>query len=135
MVTEAEKLISEIKQIKEQYQAEVGSKRKPWPNSIQDRIKALDKMGYRLKAIAHDTGVPYHTILQWRFQANKKLKSSNFQELTVQPKSLVQTATATVPTLPQITSTTVTVTTPLGYRIEGSAESINKILKSNHGRL
>lgn len=38
-------LIEEILSIKEQYQAEVGSKRKPWPKSIKTRVLELDKLG------------------------------------------------------------------------------------------
>jgi hypothetical protein len=65
MVKEAERLIHEIQQIKAQYQMEVGSKRRPWPKSICERIGALENLGIRPKVTAADTGVPYATILQW----------------------------------------------------------------------
>jgi len=85
----------------------------------------LEKLGVQAKSIALDTGIPYHTILQWRFLNRKKSKSSEFHVLAVTDSKLPKPH----PTV------TVTVTTPLGFRIEGSAESVCKILKSNRGNL
>ena len=135
MVQEAERLITEIKQIKEQYQIEVGSKRRPWPRSIRERIELLEKLGVRSKVIAMDTGVPYHTILQWQFLKRKKSKAVGFHQLAVkESKSMVPASAVTVTTGPRAVAT-VTVTTPLGFKIEGPAEAICKILKSNRGSL
>lgn len=135
MVKEAERLIGEIKQIKEQYQVEVGSKRRPWPKSVRERIDALERLGVKAKTIAGDTGVPYHTILQWQFLKRKKSKTNEFHQLTVaEPKSAVLAPTVTVKAETKIFAT-VTVTTPSGFKIEGSTEAICKILKSNRGNL
>lgn len=133
MLTEAERLIGEIRQIKEQYQIEVGSKRRPWLKSIRERIEALERLGVGAKTISFDTGVPYHTILQWQFLKRKKSKTNEFHQLTVaELKPSIPTSTVTVAGTPK-TIATVTVTTPSGFRIEGSAEAICKILKSNRG--
>jgi hypothetical protein len=135
MVKEAEQLISEIKQIKDQYQIEVGSKRRPWPKSIRERIEVLERLGVRAKTIAGDTGVPYPTILQWQFLRRKKLKTNEFHQLIVaKPKPAAPAPTVTVKAEPKFI-TTVTVITPLGFKVEGSAEAICKILKSNRGNL
>lgn len=135
MVKEAERLIGEIHQIKEQYQIEVGSKRRPWPRSIRERIEALERLGIGAKTIAGDTGVPYHTILQWQFLKRKKSKTNAFHQLTVaEPRTSMPTSTVTVKAEPKIIAT-VTVTTPSGFKIEGSTEAICKILKSNRGNL
>jgi hypothetical protein len=135
MVQEAERLINEIRQIKEQYQAEVGSKRRPWPKSIRERIESLEKIGVRSKVIAVDTGVPYHTILQWQFLKRKKSRTEGFHQLALKESiSQIPASTVTVTTGPRIAAT-VTVTTPLGFKIEGSAEAVCKILKSTRGSL
>jgi hypothetical protein len=109
MIQRAEQLIEEIRQISKQYSVEVGSKRRPWPKAIKSRVAELDELGVSRKAIAADTGVPYHTVLQWRYQRNKK-----FHEL-----KLPAVATVTVPQSDEILKNgTVTVTTPDGYRVE-----------------
>lgn len=46
-VEAAEKLIVEIKQLQQQYNYEVGSKGKPWPKSIRDRVFELIDMGFQ----------------------------------------------------------------------------------------
>jgi hypothetical protein len=100
MLERAEILIREICQIREQYQAEVGSRRKPWPKAIRDRILELDDLGLSRKSIVADTGVPYHTILNWRYQSKRR----GFKELSV--------------------SRVGTVTTPKGARIEISGRDV-----------
>jgi hypothetical protein len=135
MIQEAERLIGEINQIKEQYQVEVGSKRRPWPNSIKERIESLEKMGVQAKSIASDTGIPYHTILQWRFLKRKKSKPSEFHALAVTNPKLTKPHPTVTVTAGSQKVVTVTVITPLGFRIEGCTESVCRILKSNRGNL
>jgi hypothetical protein len=115
MIERAEKLISEIQQIKTQYQTEVGSRRKPWPNSIKERVQQLFEMGYTGFSISKDSGIPYYSVLNWKPRA-KKPKSS-FHALTV-------------PTLKNNQLLMVTVQTPKGFHFEGSADSIVVILKN-----
>jgi hypothetical protein len=135
MSSESDRLLAEIKQIKQQYQHEVGSKRRPWPRSIRDRISALEKMGVSPREISDGSGVPYHTILQWKFLKRKLDKNKSFHPMVVNnegdlPVKSPPTVTVKTDLKP---SRTVTVTTPLGFRIEGSAESVCKILKSFRG--
>ena len=126
MIEHAEKLISEIQQIKTQYQTEVGSRRKPWPNSIKERVQQLFEMGYTGFSISKDSGIPYHSVLNWK-PRSKKPKSS-FHALTVVDDKKM--STVTVPTLKNNQMPMVTVQTPKGFRFEGSAESIVVILKN-----
>lgn len=51
-VLEAEKIISEIKQMIVQYRAEVGSERRAWPRSIQMRVFELIEMGFSIQSIS-----------------------------------------------------------------------------------
>ena len=129
MVAEAEKIISEIQQIKEQYQKEVGSKRKPWPRSIAERVEKLFHLGVSGPSISKDCDIPYHTILNWKPRV--KIKSPVFHALTVRPEPQNQMSTVTVGSLKKVDM--VTVFTPRGYRFEGTAESLVVILKSVKG--
>ncbi len=73
----AEQLIEEIISIREQYQAEVGSKRKPWPKSIKTRIRDLDRLGISMQKISNSVKIPYQTIMFWRFASRKALEAKN----------------------------------------------------------
>ena len=111
-------LIQEIIQMTAQYRAEVSSKRKPWPNSIIDRVEELIKMGLSVKKVSDLTGIPYFSILNWRHRTGKKFKR-NFHPVSV-TTSTTKAATVTVPVgadmAPNVA--TVTVTTPDGYQIK-----------------
>lgn len=65
-MNEANKIIEEIQQIKEQYQAEVSNDRKAWPNAIKDRVSKLFSLRMNGKSIAAATDISYYTILGWR---------------------------------------------------------------------
>jgi hypothetical protein len=132
-VESAEKLIAEIKQIQTQYNFEVGSKGKPWPKSIRDRVFSLVDLGFSLKSISNDTGIPYYSILNWRYREREKEKVEQFQELALVPSAVGSVA---VPQSCQTSqqSAAVTVTTPGGYRIEAmDASDVIKILKAMGG--
>ena len=94
---EAEKIISEIQQIKEQYQKEVGSKRKPWPRSIAERVEKLFHLGASGPSISKDCDIPYHTILNWKPRV--KIKNHSFHALTVWPEAQNQLSTVTMGSL------------------------------------
>lgn len=132
-VEAAEKLIIEIKQIRQQYNHEVGSKGKPWPRSIKDRVFQLIEMGFTLQSISDDTEIPYYSILNWRHRGKEKAKLEQFQELAVRS---VATGAATVAESSPIfqKTATVTVTTPGGYRIEAmDVADVLKILRAMSG--
>jgi hypothetical protein len=126
MVEQAEILMNEIRQFREQYVAEVGRGRRTWPRSIKERIHRLDEMGIPAKRISEKTGVGYDTILQWRYKRRSQVKKQ-FHQLEVAPsdlsQALVKVGTVTVPKIKMPTqkilkSVTVTVTTPDGFRLE-----------------
>jgi hypothetical protein len=133
-MNDAERLIEEIRQMREQYAAEVGEGRRAWPKSIKERVFALGDLGMRPKKITAATGVPYETVCQWRYQRNQHLKKFHNLTVTVPAKQLVEKsspATATVTEKVAAENLTVTVTTPDGFLIEGlPAHMVVEILKA-----
>jgi hypothetical protein len=128
MTDQAIQIIGEINQMREQYFAEVGADaRRAWPKSIRERIMALDQMKIARKEISRLTGVPYDTIMQWRYYQNKL--DRGFHALTVQePKDA--TVTVASPSNQNVAiNVTVTVTTPNGYRVEGVVDDVIRVLK------
>jgi hypothetical protein len=115
-MTGIEQTIQEILEIKKQYQAEVGSRRKPWPASIRNRIERLHRLGLKYKEISARIEIPYYSIMNWR---SRERSQDGFRELTVRPapalpvdaRQTVTVATADMPV------GSVTVTTPDGYRV------------------
>ena len=96
MVEHAKQLIHEIQQIKTQSVAEVGKGRRVWPRSIKERTEQLDKMGVPVKAVAAETGIPYETLILWRYSRRRaaaeraefdtNTSKVKFHELKVSPK-------------------------------------------------
>lgn len=118
-MSETNKIIEEIKHIKEQYQAEVGSERKAWPNAIKDRVNKLYTLGMNGKAISAAIDISYYSVLDWRPEGlpdSRGRKASQFHSLPVVKKTKI--GTVTIPTLPAGHKVEmVTVTTPDGYQI------------------
>ena len=90
MKTANEQLIEEIKQLHQQYLAEIGDGgRKPWPKSIKDRVLMLCEQGVPAMEVSQLTGISYHSVLPWRKKAGfvrdkaKGKKRSKFHTLTV----------------------------------------------------
>jgi hypothetical protein len=133
-VKAAENLISEIKQIINQYQIEVGSKGKPWPKSVKERVFRLIEMGFTLQSISDDTGIPYYSILNWRHRGKEKAKVQQFQELALRGNTETGSVAVAESSQGYQKSVTVTVTTPGGYRIEAmDVADVIKILKAMGG--
>ena len=111
-----ENQLQEIRQIMTQYRAEVGSKRRPWPESIKKRVFDLVAAGVTMKLVSEKTEIPYHTIIQWR---QDQMRNGVFHSVSIAgTKAAVPVGTVTVPTVNCNPTGTVTVTTPDGYRIE-----------------
>ncbi len=137
MQDEINKSIGEIRQMREQYAAEVGEGRRVWPKSIKERIIKLGLMGLKPKEITSRTGVPYETVCQWRYSHKENQGKTKFHNLavTVPAKSLVtKNATVTVKSQGSSQNATVTVTTPDGYLIEGlPADLVIEFIRSRVG--
>lgn len=71
-------LITEIRQIHEQYKIEVPKQRRPWPKSIQERILELWHLGMTSHQISLETGLPAQTMYSWK-QRLKKSEPGFFQ--------------------------------------------------------
>lgn len=55
-------IVNQIRQIKEQYEAQVTGKHKQWPKAIKERIRVLAESGMRPRHIAEVTGISFHTV-------------------------------------------------------------------------
>lgn len=137
MREEAQQIISEVIQMRDQYFSEVGADaRRTWPKSIRERVMLLDSMKMGRKEIAELTGVPYDTIIQWRHY-EKKRERRNFHSLEVKTDrsnkkeiSQLPSVLTAPPPKPFVPDVTVTVTSPDGYRIEGPAAGVVKIVRA-----
>lgn len=128
MTDQAIKIISEVNQMREQYFAEVGEdRRRAWPKSIRERILALDQLKIARKEISRLTGVPYETIMQWRYYQNKLERG--FHAIAVAPPKNAPVTVASSPNQKVPSNVTVTVTTPSGYRVEGMVSDVLRVLK------
>jgi transposase-like protein len=135
-----DQIVDQIRQIKNQYEAQVTGKHKQWPRAIKERVVALVEMDLSLSTISERTGISYHTIASWTAQPNR----SKFREMTVaQPtKSVAVTVTSKRPVgrppkklVPvakncNTRNGTVTIMTPGGYLVEGlDAEVLAEFFK------
>lgn len=114
-------LIEEILSMKEQYQIEVGSRRKPWPKSIKSRILELDQLGMPMQKISNAVNIPYQTIMSWRFTSRRGLQlKKDFHSLEVKNPTVTVGEVAVLPKSQKIPQSdpTVTVRTPDGYVLE-----------------
>jgi hypothetical protein len=129
MSDRVQQLTSEIKEIYEQYLAEVGAGGyKVWPKSIRDRVLLLSDLVGSAKKAAGLCDFSVDTIYQWRAEVRK----SHFKSIAVveaKNKSVTVTAPVRAEALEQELGT-VTVTTPGGFRIEGQSDVVLTILKS-----
>ena len=144
MVAQVEILMREISDLRAQYVAEVGKGRRVWPRSIKDRVTALDDLGIPAKQISQQSGVGYATILQWRFKRRRRERPTFHEVAVAEPAStaIAKIDTVTVSTdkikkAPKRTVailSTVTVTTPEGFKIETSdTETAVMLLRSLRG--
>lgn len=83
---EAEQLLSEVRDLFEQYQSEVPKKRKPWPESIKSRIATLWGLGVGNHQIAMEAKVPVQTLYSWR-QRIKKGREPGFTQVALAPRA------------------------------------------------
>ena len=119
-------IVDEIRQISNQYRAEVPSGRKAWPISIKDRVRELKSFGMADTKISSLTGISAQTIWGWKIGKSNQImnpESASFLPVAVKEPSTVTVETQKVSN--QIADrnekfiSTVTVVTPNGYRIEG----------------
>ena len=130
MTSEAEKIISEINQMREQWFTEVeAGARRTWPKSIRERVMQLIGMKVSCKEIAKLTLIPYETIGQWRHYRKKMERRFH----AVQVRNSNNASVTVAGTESESRNLTVTVTTPNGYRIEGPTNEVLKILQALGG--
>ena len=129
MTSEAEKIISEINQMREQWFMEVeAGARRTWPKSIRERVMHLIGIKISCKEIAKLTSVPYETIGQWRHYRKKMERRFHAVQVRNNNGNVTVAGTET-----ESRNLTVTVTTPNGYRMEGPTNEVLKILQALGG--
>jgi hypothetical protein len=138
MTGKASELIEEIGQIKAQYMAEVGKGRRVWPKSIKTRVAELEVLGVPAKHVSERTGIPYETVILWRYKRRRASEGSEFHQIEVaEPKlpAISKSVTVTATKSEMLPASTLTMTTPEGYRIEGLNEGslLRLIAKLKHG--
>ena len=120
MSAKSEQLFNELIQLYAQYKQEVPSQRQAWPESIKARIFELQEIGARIGDISAKTGISKQTIYGWNYEASKRRRFLPVNvvapPLTVAPSPA---ATSEVVRRKTKISSTVTVITPDGFRIEG----------------
>lgn len=116
MKSEIKNLVEEIKQIREQYEAEVGvRRRRAWPRAIKERVVRLCELTGSIKDAAELADISKDSVYAWR----SKSKVRAFNQLDVVEKRPVTVTDTSRQFLDQLPSVTVTVTTPRGFLIEG----------------
>lgn len=60
-----DQIFEEIRQLRIQYESEVGRARKAWPKSIRERVSRLVAVGVRYRVIAERSGISGNTIYSW----------------------------------------------------------------------
>lgn len=76
-------LLSDLRQIFIQYKKEVPGKRKPWPESIRERILKLWALGVTNHQISSESGVPAQTLYSWRQRLKKQGATTGFTEILI----------------------------------------------------
>jgi transposase-like protein len=138
---EVSEILSQICQIKAQYNIEVPGSRRRWPKSVRERVVRLRELKLTIKEIADQTGISAHSIVHWgngrkfsKIAARPEKDLGHFKAVQV-----IDVPSSAVPQLaePQYfaqsgdhKSATVTVTLPHGISLEGaSAQFVVQLLR------
>ncbi len=118
-------LVSQIKEISEQYLHEVPGKRRHWPESIKSRVLALRRLGAAESKISDLTGIPRATVFLWcrsltRAASRKRGRppTGKFVQVHESPTVKLSEVSPTVGSLDPVV-----LVTPDGFRIEFKGES------------
>jgi hypothetical protein len=123
-----DQIFDEIRQLRVQYESEVGRARKAWPKSIRERVLRLAMAGIRYKVIAERSGISGNTIYSWTTRQGEdsraKLPSpSSFIELPVAAANPIQRRYRK-----GVHEKSTTVTVKIGDRIEVSGLLVSEAL-------
>lgn len=127
-----DQIFEEIRQLRIQYDAEVGRPQKSWPNSIRDRTVALARLGLRSKVIAERSGISSNTIYSWMTRSESKADAES-----PKPGSFISVPVTTTKSLPEpiakrryrVRVKPPTVTVKIGDRIEISGLTAAEALR------
>lgn len=116
-------LIDEIRQLREQYLAEVPGRRSTWPKSIKERVLQLRQLELSYEKIAALTGIPAPTIYSWKSRLNPEPAFLPVKVVEEPARSPVVEAPATrklaSKRVRERSTPTIIVIAPNGVRLEG----------------
>ena len=128
MSEDTNQMFSELSQLREQWQSEVGRGRRAWPKAIKTRVLRLVDLKVPRREIAAKSGVPYETINLWQHKRNKSsnnlpvVQKKDFHDISVEN----EIATVTVTDF----KSQIILKTPKGYKISGlTQDSLLAVLK------
>jgi hypothetical protein len=115
-------IVAEIQDLCRQYKAEVPGRSQAWPKSIKERVAELHALGLGDTEVSKLVPISMQTIYSWRHSKIKKALKAKCPGFL--PVKINDSPTVTVKGRPrkkihQPKVSTVTVTTPSGYRVEG----------------
>lgn len=151
MEEEVHHLFNELRNIFEQYQKEVPGKRRPWPESIRERILKLWSLGVTSHQISEECKMPAQTLYSWRQRLKKQKAVPGFSEIPLKRSKrrtnfqiqqdeirhsnrLQLSQLESLPTMQPQVQQSVILTLPSGVKIEGlNFEQIKDLLQRLEG--
>ena len=137
-----EQLIKEIKQIADQYQAEVTTKRKRWPKSIQGRIRELFVLQVSIDEISTRIPIARATLFKWRRdwgfkgQRHPKPKQGQFIPMRIETSTDNIQKVSRLDKSPDVKSSLTVRLEAMGITISGfSLEEMPGVIKTLRGML
>lgn len=77
------RLLAELWDLFIQYKREVPGQRRPWPESIRERISRLWSLGVTCHQISSESGVPVQTLYSWRQRIKKQKSERGFTQIPI----------------------------------------------------
>jgi len=117
----SEQLADEIRQIAQQYQKEVSTKRRAWPLSIKERVIELRQLGLSRREVFKMTGIPEPTVWIWtKGQKRESIKEgSRFVPVKVTSTVKSLTVRSDIEPISPAIEQSLTVELPGGLRVLG----------------
>jgi len=120
MTIQTQEILNELKQICEQYKAEVPGRHRAWPESVKNRVQLLRQAGVSYPKIAKVSAISLPTLYKWA-QDERAKKAPIPPEFHQLPVVLSHTEAVTKPAKEKSfkKATTITVIAPSGLKVMG----------------
>jgi transposase-like protein len=111
-------IFNEVRELVNQYQAEVPSKRRTWPRSIKERVLQLLQLE-SCEEISRKTGIPSPTIYSWTARLRSEAKFLPVQVVEEKSNPVVPRTIPRKRERHKKVTPTIIVISPNGIRFEG----------------